>query len=169
MGEFGKIGFLGKLRPSQIASSDIIQKQIESGEKNLYIVAPPGSGKTVLGLYTWSDLVRKPTLVLCPNSAIQAQWIARAKELFNLDGKDNQIGTDTTSPGLLTSLTYQSITLPKRGDKNLDDSAIELWMNQLLLENEVDDPDSSMVWINGLKESNLIYYNERLSYYRKKN
>ena len=45
MGEFGKIGFLGKLRPSQIASSDIIQKQIESGEKNLYIVAPPGSGK----------------------------------------------------------------------------------------------------------------------------
>lgn len=168
MGEFGKIGFLGKLRPSQIASSNIIQKQIESGEKNLYIVAPPGSGKTVLGLYTWSDLVRQPTLVLCPNSAIQAQWIARAKELFNLDGKDNQIGTDTESPGLLTSLTYQSITLPKRGDKNLDDSAIELWMNQLLLENEVDDPDSSMVWINGLKESNFIYYNERLSYYRKK-
>ena len=107
-------------------------------------------------------------MVLCPNSAIQAQWIARAKELFNLDGKDNQIGTDTKSPGLLTSLTYQSITLPKRGDKNLDDSAIELWMNQLLLENEVDDPDSSMVWINGLKESNFIYYNERLSYYRKK-
>ncbi|MBT6684607.1 MAG: DEAD/DEAH box helicase family protein [Euryarchaeota archaeon] len=168
MGDFGKIGFSGKLRPSQIASSNIIQKQLESGEKNLHIVAPPGSGKTVLGLYTWSDLVRKPTLVLCPNSAIQAQWIARAKELFNLDGKDNQIGTDTKTPGLLTSLTYQSITLPKRGDKNLDDSAIELWMNQLLTENEVDDLDSSMVWINGLKKSNLIYYNERLSYYRKK-
>ena len=168
MGEFGKIGFSGKLRPSQIASSIIIRKQLESGEKNLHIVAPPGSGKTVLGLYTWSELVRRPTLVLCPNSAIQAQWIARAKELFNLDGKDNQIGTDAKSPGLLTSLTYQSVTLPKRGDKSLDDSAIELWMNKLLSENEVDDLESSKVWINGLKESNLIYYNERLSYYRKK-
>ena len=67
MEEFGQIGFSGKLRPSQVASSDIIRKQLESGEKNLHIVAPPGSGKTVLGLYTWSDLVRLPTLVLRPN------------------------------------------------------------------------------------------------------
>ena len=83
MVNFGEIGFSGKLRPSQVASSEIIREQLEAGEKNLHIVAPPGSGKTVLGLYTWSDLVRLPTLVLSPNSAIQAQWVARAKELFN--------------------------------------------------------------------------------------
>ena len=117
MSNFGEIGFSGKLRPSQLASSDIIRKQLDAGEKNLHIVAPPGSGKTVLGLYTWSDLVRLPTLVLSPNSAIQAQWVARAKELFNLDGKEDQILTNTNSPGLLTSLTYQSVTLPKRADK----------------------------------------------------
>ena len=76
----------------------------------------------MLGLYTWSDLVRLPTLVLSPNSAIQAQWVARAKELFNLDGKEEQILTNTKSPGLLTSLTYQSVTLPKRADENLDES-----------------------------------------------
>ena len=137
MGEFGQISFSGKLRPSQIASSDIIRQQLESGEKNLHIVAPPGSGKTVLGLYTWSDLVRLPTLVLSPNSAIQAQWIARAKELFNLDDKDNQIGTDPKSPGLLTSLTYQSLTLPKRADENLNQTAIELWINRLISEKEI--------------------------------
>ncbi len=168
MAEFGMIEFSGKLRPSQIASSNIIRNQLASGEKNLHIVAPPGSGKTVLGLYTWSDLVRLPTLVLCPNSAIQAQWIARAKQLFNLDGKDDQIGTDAISSGLLISLTYQSVTLPKRGDQSLDDSAIELWMNKLLSENEADDLESSKIWINGLRESNLTYYNERLRYYRKK-
>tara|TARA_B110000495_G_scaffold3868_1_gene2884 strand:+ start:460 stop:3243 length:2784 start_codon:yes stop_codon:yes gene_type:complete len=168
MGEFGQISFSGKLRPSQIASSDIIRQQLESGEKKLHIVAPPGSGKTVLGLYTWSDLVRLPTLVLSPNSAIQAQWIARAKELFNLDDKDNQIGTDPKSPGLLTSLTYQSLTLPKRADENLNQTAIELWINRLISEKEAEDLETAREWINDLKENNSDYYNERLGHYRKK-
>ena len=80
--DFGNIQFSGKLRPSQVASSSIIRTELESNSKELLIVAPPGSGKTVLGLYVWSDLVRLPTLVLSPNSAIQAQWVERAKELF---------------------------------------------------------------------------------------
>ena len=48
MVNFGEIGFSGKLRPSQVASSEIIREQLEAGGKNLHIVAPPGSGKTVL-------------------------------------------------------------------------------------------------------------------------
>ena len=72
--DFGAIRFSGKLRPSQVAASSVIQFQLNAGEKDLYVVAPPGSGKTILGLYVWSNLVRKPALVLSPNSAIQAQW-----------------------------------------------------------------------------------------------
>ena len=167
MVNFGEIGFSGKLRPSQVASSEIIREQLEAGEKNLHIVAPPGSGKTVLGLYTWSDLVRLPTLVLSPNSAIQAQWVARAKELFNLDGKEEQILTDTNSPGLLTSLTYQSVTLPKRADKNLDEAAMEIWIKKLISENEADNVETSKSWIEDLKENNPDYFTERFSSYRK--
>ena len=59
--------------------------------------------------------MRLPALVLSPNSAIQAQWVERAKQLFNLDGREADIGTDPKNPGILTSLTYQSVTLPKRG------------------------------------------------------
>ncbi len=91
--DFGAIRFSGKLRPSQVAASSVIVPQLELGKKRLHIVAPPGSGKTVLGLYVWADLVRKPTLVLSPNSAIQAQWAARTS-LFDLDGKDEFISTD---------------------------------------------------------------------------
>ena len=167
MREFGQIRFSGKLRPSQTDSSEIIRKQLESGEKNLHIVAPPGSGKTVLGLYAWSNLIRLPTLVLSPNSAIQAQWITRAKELFDLDGKEEKIGTDPKSPGLLTSLTYQSLTLPKRADTNLNEAAIELWKNKLILNKEADNLDTASAWINDLEENNLDYYNERLGNYRK--
>jgi len=72
--QFGNIGFSETLRPSQLAASEIIKRQLEAGEKQLHIVAPPGSGKTILGLHVWADLVRRPALVLSPNSAIQAQW-----------------------------------------------------------------------------------------------
>ena len=67
--------------------------------------------------------------MLSPNSAIQAQWVERAKELFDLDGRVSEIGTDPKNPGILTSLTYQSVTLPKRGGGELDDSAMELWIS----------------------------------------
>ncbi|MDP6661763.1 MAG: DEAD/DEAH box helicase family protein, partial [Candidatus Thalassarchaeaceae archaeon] len=138
------------------------------------IVAPPGSGKTVLGLYVWSDLVRLPTLVLSPNSAIQAQWIARAKELFHLDGREEQIGTDPKNPGILTSLTYQSITLPKRGGRGLDDAALELWISNLMTPSEDDgsveaeDRESALAWIADLEDKNPDYHSDRLGRYRKK-
>ena len=89
---FGNIHFAGTLRPSQVAASSVIREQLEKGEKRLHIVAPPGSGKTVLGLYVWSDMIRERTLVLSPNSAIQAQWAARTS-LFDLDGKEEEIST----------------------------------------------------------------------------
>lgn len=169
---FGNIGFSGKLRPSQVASSGIIRKELENDSKELLIVAPPGSGKTVLGLYVWSDLVRLPTLVLSPNSAIQAQWVERAKELFNLDGRDDEIGTDPKNPGILTSLTYQSVTLPKRGGDDLDQSAMELWISQLMTPVndlvEAEDRESAISWIEDLEEKNPEYHGERISHFRKK-
>ena len=170
--DFGKIGFSGKLRPSQVASSGIIRKELENDSKELLIVAPPGSGKTVLGLYVWSDLVRLPTLVLSPNSAIQAQWVERAKELFNLDGRDDEVGTDPKNPGMLTSLTYQSVTLPKRGGEDLDESAMELWISKLMTPDidriEAEDRESAISWIEDLADKNPEYYADRLSHFRKK-
>lgn len=172
--DFGEISFSGKLRPSQLASSEVIKNELEKNSKELLIVAPPGSGKTVLGLYAWSDLVRLPTLVLSPNSAIQAQWIERAKELFHLDGREDEIGTDPKNPGILTSLTYQSVTLPKRGGEDLEESALELWIDSLMTPNqedgsiEAEDNDSALAWIADLQEKNPDYYSDRMGHYRKK-
>ncbi len=165
--DFGAIKFNGKLRPSQIAAASVIEPQLDIEGKHLHIVAPPGSGKTVLGLYVWSDLVRKPTLVLSPNSAIQAQWAART-DLFNLDGKEEYISTDSNKPGLLTSLTYQSITMPKRGGEQLDQVAIELWCESLIISGEAVDEESAIAWIKDLEDKNVNYYKDRLSIYRKK-
>ena len=165
--EFGAIGFNGKLRPSQIAAVSVIEPQLDIQGKHLHIVAPPGSGKTVLGLYVWANLVRKPTLVLSPNSAIQAQWAART-DLFDLDGKHEFITTDPKKPGLLTSLTYQSITMPKRGGEELNEAAIDLWTENLISNEEALDEENALGWIEDLKIKNSDYYEERLSVYRKK-
>ena len=70
----------------------------------------------MLGLYLWTDCVRLPAVVLSPNSAIQAQWADKI-ELFSVTGTDRPlVSTDPQQPALLTSLTYQSVTLPGRGD-----------------------------------------------------
>ena len=165
--EFGAIGFNGKLRPSQVAAVSVIEPQLDVQGKHLHIVAPPGSGKTVLGLYVWANLVRKPTLVLSPNSAIQAQWAART-DLFDLDGKEEFISTDPKKPGLLTSLTYQSITMPKRGGNELNEAAIELWIENLIANEEAIDEENALGWIEDLKIKNSDYYEDRISVYRKK-
>ena len=165
--DFGSIHFSGTLRPSQEAASSVIVPQLEAGNKRLHIVAPPGSGKTVLGLYVWSDLVRKPALVLSPNSAIQAQWAARTS-LFDLDGKDELISTDPKKPGLLTSLTYQSVTMPRKGGEDLDQVAIELWAEKLISDGEASNHEEAMAWQKDLLERNKKYYTSRLSTYRKK-
>ena len=165
--DFGAIQFSGTLRPSQEAARSVIVPQLEAGNKRLHIVAPPGSGKTVLGLYVWADLVRKPALVLSPNSAIQAQWAARTS-LFDLDGKDEFISTDPKKPGLLTSLTYQSVTMPRKGGEDLDAVALELWAEKLISDEEASNHEEAIAWQKDLLERNKKYYTSRLSTYRKK-
>ena len=167
---FPDIQFNGELRPSQADVVRIAREQLEAGERQLHIVAPPGSGKTVTGLYLWAEVIQKPTLVLCPNSAIQSQWAART-DLFSADGKalpKHWVSTETEQPSLLTSLTYQSVTLPSRDDSTLDTMAIFSWVDQLIEKGEAKDPAEAQVWIESLQSKNPHYYHDRLSFFRKK-
>jgi len=165
--EFGLIRFTGKLRPSQVAASSVIQSQLEAGEKDLSIVAPPGSGKTILGLYVWSDLVRKPALVLSPNSAIQAQWIDRTS-LFDLDGRESEMKLTPQEPGLLTSLTYQSLTMVRTQGDDLEQAATDVWVARVIESGEAIDEQSALAWLEDLRTSNPSYYEGQMKKHRKR-
>ena len=130
---FPNISFAGQLRPSQSGVVSIARKQLDSGSRRLHVVAPPGSGKKVLGLYLWAEIIKRPCLVLSPNSAIQSQWAARV-DLFesSLSG-DELVSTDPLNPAWLTSLTYQSVTMPARGQVELEEQARQLWVEKLSL------------------------------------
>ena len=164
--EFPDITFKGTLRPSQEAAVSVIQPQVEQGEKKLHIVAPPGSGKTILGLYVWAELLKKPALVLSPNSAIQAQWLARTS-LFDLDGHEDQLSLEGKKPGLLTSLTYQSVTMPRTKSDTLDDRAMMLWAQSLILKEESTSEEQAMDWIASLASSNKKEYERNMKKYKK--
>jgi superfamily II DNA or RNA helicase len=145
----------------------IARRKLAAGKRRLHIVAPPGSGKTVLGLYLWTDCVRRPALVLSPNSAIQAQWADKI-ELFSIAETDRPlVSTDSQQPALLTSLTYQSVTLPGRGGADEDAPAIDLWQDKLIEAGQAKDPEEAAVWIEDLRRHNREYYEQRLRTYRK--
>lgn len=95
---------------------------------HLHLVAPPGSGKTVLGLEVMLRL-NKPTLILSPTLAIRNQWVDRFTELFlQQSGKPDWISTDLKTPAFVTVTTYQGLhaLLNNKGtevdgDPDLDD------------------------------------------------
>ena len=78
-------------------------------DRHLHVVAPPGSGKTVLGLEVALRL-NKPTLILAPTLAIRNQWVQRFCELFlQTETTPDWISRDIRNPEFLTVSTYQGL------------------------------------------------------------
>ncbi|MFO0867542.1 MAG: DEAD/DEAH box helicase family protein [Pirellulales bacterium] len=157
----------GELRPSQAEVVQLAREKLAAGQRRLHIVAPPGSGKTILGLYLWAECVRRPAVVLSPNSAIQAQWAAKLSLFDGGAPRETLVSTDPQQPALLTSLTYQSVTLPRRSDPAEEEVAWELWRDALIEKGQAQDPDEAQVWIEDLRRHNREYYERRLAAYRK--
>ncbi len=78
------------------------------------------------------------------------------------------ISTSSKEPGLLTSLTYQSVTMPAGVSEELDERAIELWIDVLLENNQAESYKAGEIWIGDLRKHNPDYYSQRLGHYRKK-
>lgn len=92
-------------------------------DDHLHIVAPPGSGKTILGLEVMLRL-NKPTLILAPTITIRNQWVQRFCELF-VQSKEipSWISKDIKNPKLLTVSTYQGLHAAVEVVKDLSEEA----------------------------------------------
>lgn len=86
---------------------DELQNHME--DDHLHVVAPPGSGKTVLGLEVMRRLNR-PALICAPSRALRDQWVDRFCSLFlNADSPPDWISDDIRTPGRVTVVTYQAL------------------------------------------------------------
>lgn len=76
---------------------------------HLHVIAPPGSGKTVLGLEVMLR-IGQPTLILAPTLAIRNQWIQRFCDLFLQQAEiPDWISKDIRNPKQITVVTYQGL------------------------------------------------------------
>ncbi len=90
--------------------------EVREERERAWVVLPPGAGKTLVGLETIRrEGVRRAgsrALVLCPNTAIQGQWVRGWKSFVGPDSSRSiPVGTtrDLTAP--VTVLTYQSLAV----------------------------------------------------------
>ncbi|MEX2291376.1 MAG: DEAD/DEAH box helicase family protein [Mycobacteriales bacterium] len=116
-----RCAFPGTLRRYQAQALDVAEQLRAAGRSSACLVLPPGAGKTVLGLEAARRIGRR-TMVLTPNTAVQAQWLAQWKA-FGGDGPHPCPGS--AEPALtapLSVLTYQSLTA---WDRTADDEDVE--------------------------------------------
>lgn len=101
------IKFKYKWRSYQQRVLDELQHHLT--DKHLHVIAPPGSGKTVLGLQVALQL-NKPTLILAPTISIRNQWVQRFCELFlQTSTTPDWISRDIRNPKFMTVITYQAL------------------------------------------------------------
>src|ERR1700691_4302230 len=111
-GVFAGVSPARSLWPHQERALRAFNADQATGDRSTYLVVPPGGGKTMIGLECARQAGR-PTLVLCPNTAIQAQWIAQWHAQFASPAGARAAGTRATAsrdlPTPLTVLTYQAV------------------------------------------------------------
>ncbi|WP_431071213.1 DEAD/DEAH box helicase family protein [Microbacterium phyllosphaerae] len=116
--------FSGTLRTYQ---AEVLDRLAPGGDGPLHIVAPPGSGKTLLGLLLAAREGHR-TLVLSPTVTIRQQWLRTAAELAT-DGA--AVSDDPERLGDLTVLTYQLLSVTGDGSP-FDDLARAVWTEELV-------------------------------------
>lgn len=102
-------------------------------DNHLHVSAPPGSGKTALGLEVMLRL-NKPTLIVAPTLAIKNQWIQRFCELFlHTETIPEWISSDIRKPGIITVTTYQGIhAVSETADEETEDKSSKVSASEII-------------------------------------
>ncbi len=130
-----ELNFRYPLRKYQIEILDLVHRKVADGEREIHIVAPPGAGKTIIGLQLISTL-KCPSLILSPNTTIQSQWGQKLELFLPPDaegfGTSHLLGTQEDMPlKPITLLTYQVLSTPGREQEYLDKLAHKAWIEEL--------------------------------------
>jgi superfamily II DNA or RNA helicase len=129
----------------------------------LHLVAPPGSGKTILGL----ELLRqrgRPALVLAPTTAIVEQWRAQLA-LFLPDGAalDPYVSTSPDRLAPVTVLTYQVCSTSASAEPLVREAARTAWCEELVASDRVPDADAAEERLRTLRANNPRTFDRELA------
>ena len=143
----------------------MILAQVEDSpdDQTYHIVAPPGSGKTIVGL----EMIRRfgePAVVFAPTTTIQQQWQEKV-HLFT-DDPDDITSLTSQNPLELAPInifTYQLISTPGQASENKRHIAIQQWVDDLLSDGQVIDEAAAHTRIDTLQQNNPRDYDREIA------
>ncbi|MDQ5832245.1 MAG: hypothetical protein M3550_04205 [Actinomycetota bacterium] len=119
---FAELRFDGKWRHYQQLALAAFERDRDAGRRHTHVVAPPGSGKTLMGIEMVRRIGRRAA-VLAPNSAVQSVWL-KGVSRFCADGAVAAASPDAP----LACLTYQSLCRLDDPGSALDALAEARWV-----------------------------------------
>ncbi|MBA3859714.1 MAG: hypothetical protein C0507_22635 [Cyanobacteria bacterium PR.3.49] len=159
--------FCYPLRRYQQEILELVKIKMERGERQLHIVAPPGAGKTIIGLQLISTL-KVPALILAPNTTIQSQWGLKL-DLFIPDhlkgilSLSDILGTHEDKPlKPVTVLTYQVLSTPGNEQEYLEKLAHQNWAQEIAKGRSISTGEAELRILD-LMQNNEAAYNREMS------
>jgi superfamily II DNA or RNA helicase len=139
MGGFSSLQFRHSFRKYQRQILDQVEIS-EAAESRYHIVAPPGSGKTIVGL----ELIRRfdePAVVFAPTATIQQQWCEEVG-LFTEGPTSDLVSREPGRFAPINIYTYQLISVPGESRELLRETARKMWLEELLKREGVSEGDA---------------------------
>ncbi|MFH1721759.1 MAG: DEAD/DEAH box helicase family protein [Candidatus Altiarchaeota archaeon] len=144
-----------------------IFSEISAKQKKFHIVAPPGSGKTILGLEIINRFGR-PAVIFSPTTTIQEQWKDKLKMFLPKGSKINLIAissSDSKNIKIINTLTYQSLSSQTENKNFLVEAGITYWIKDLTKRKTEEEARER---IELMKKTNPRAYSLEISKYSKK-
>ncbi len=119
-------------------------EQRDPAKPTFHIVAPPGSGKTLVGIEIARRMGR-PAVTFSPTTTIQEQWREKVGLFLPAGTTDDHVArgshvsTDPLRLGAISSLTYQSLATQTQEREFLDRLGRSAWLRDLVEEGGRDD------------------------------
>ena len=133
----------------------------QSTDSKLHLVAPPGSGKTIVGL----ELIRRfdrPAVVFAPTTTIQNQWQEKLAMFGDQTIAAQLSSTDADSEASISFFTYQLISTPSEASEQLRRMAQKAWQDELVNSRVSATPQEATQRLQTLKANNPNAYRHEL-------
>lgn len=158
--------FLYELYTYQKDILDVFEKELKRWDKKIHIVAPPGSGKTIV----WLEMITRlnsNTLILVPNLTLQEQWKDKIKNCFlePSENIDELVSFDPLVIKKINIITYQSLTQTGQENDEVTQEILDKWFKDFF--DEFNSRLEFNDYVANLKDSNFSEYSELFSKYKK--
>lgn len=136
---------------------DLVESK-PADDRKFHIVAPPGAGKTIVGL----ELILRfgqPAAVFAPTSTIQSQWREKAGLFLAEPSRLAEwVSLDPLDLKPINVFTYQLLSTPGENLDFLRELAEADWLASLVRDGKAGDEAAAQVRIRTLKENNPDAY-----------